>query len=204
MLIVYLEFLLLALFFSKQLKSKIGIVVLLILFTVRFIEHPLILRKTLYYLLYFTLGRRIIKIYLAYLRDKKYIIINIISFIIFSSSVIFLDKSELNFKVWLIRICTLFVALSGTFIVMSISKKLENIKIINCFDIMGNYSFQIYLIHQPFLVSGIVGVLHKFTKINNWILILLGTLGGVIIPIVITKIIKKLNNKILKTSIGII
>ncbi|MBM6820171.1 acyltransferase [Clostridium saudiense] len=188
---------------SDKLKSKIGLLILFILFIIRFIEYPLIIRKISYYLFYFTLGRVIIKRFLLDIKQKWKVLIYIGLFSVFSVVTILFESSDFILKLWIVRICTLVVAFSGAYIVIVFSNYLANFKIMDCFDNMGKYSFQIYLIHQPFIVSGIVGILHKFTDISIVILILVGTVCGIVIPIFITKVIELSNIRALKLTAGI-
>ncbi len=188
---------------SDKLKSKIGLVILFMLFIIRFIEYPLILRKISYYLFYFTFGRIVIKKFLVDIKSKCKLIVYICLFGMFSVITILVENTDFTLNLFIVRICTLVVALSGSYIVIAISKYLANFKIMTYFDIMGKYSFQIYLIHQPFIVSGVVGILHKFTGVSAGILIVLGTLLGITVPMLVAKVVKLSNISLLKLIIGI-
>ncbi|MFQ7596893.1 acyltransferase family protein [uncultured Clostridium sp.] len=56
------------------------------------------------------------------------------------------------------------------------------------FNKISKYSFQIYLLHQPFITSGIALISYKLLNLNALILIIISTIAGSLIPIAISVI----------------
>ena len=71
-------------------------------------------------------------------------------------------------------------------IIFWLIKRIENIKVRNCLQKLGDYSYDIYILHQPFLTVGIATVLMKI-GINQYVVVLLATMCGVIISMMISK-----------------
>lgn len=61
--------------------------------------------------------------------------------------------------------------------------KLESNRIL---EIVSKYSFEIYLLHQPFITSGLVLILYKLLNIGDTMSIIISTIIGILIPIIMT------------------
>jgi fucose 4-O-acetylase-like acetyltransferase len=78
---------------------------------------------------------------------------------------------------------------AGTMLVLETARKLENKKtIVKALSFLSDYSYDIYLIHQPFIVSGVCGILFKLNMPTS-LIIIIGTVLGIGMPILISKLI---------------
>ena len=82
----------------------------------------------------------------------------------------------------------------GIYATIFVSKYIEKINIFDkIFNFFNIYSYDIYLIHQPFIVSGLCGVLMKFTTFSMYSIVVIGTVIGIVIPIIVSKHILRKN-----------
>lgn len=80
---------------------------------------------------------------------------------------------------------------SGVFMVFSISAWMEKRKQLKtAFEYLERKSYSIYLLHQPFIVSGMAGVLFA-AAIPNLVIIFMVTIFGFVIPLIIDKMFSK-------------
>lgn len=78
-------------------------------------------------------------------------------------------------------------AVAGCLTVVAISAAIEKTRAAKPLIFIGSYSYDIYLIHQPFLVSGLGGVLLMIDNLPHLAACLIVFLTGVFVPVVISK-----------------
>ena len=137
-------------------------------------KHPL---DFIYYFAFFEMG------ILFYKKEDKINLNRVAIFIIYSISVIgsvyILD--EIINKVF-IR-CIIYPI--GVIAFYYIAQYLQNSKI---FNIMGEYSFCIYVLHEPIVLSALGSIVDKIGLYNNWIWIPIISCLGIIICIYVYKL----------------
>ena len=78
---------------------------------------------------------------------------------------------------------------AGTMLVLQAARLLEKAKpIAKSLTFLSDYSYDIYLMHQPFIVSGVCGILYKL-NFPVIAIIIIGTVLGIFVPIIISKVI---------------
>lgn len=85
-------------------------------------------------------------------------------------------------------------ALLGIILTVLISLSINSTVLKKGLNILGKYNYDIYLMHQRFLISRIIGISFTFTHINVFLISLSTILIGIDIPMAIGKfIIRSLN-----------
>lgn len=193
--------LLISFFVNKYMNNKKRIIIsLIILFFIYLITSiiplPEIVWKTFKYLFIFNIGCRIrfIEYFSSFEKKGKItILLTLVTYICY----VLTKFSNIGIAKILIQpIFEIFGVLSILIISRWISRYRYKLKLI--FLYLGKRSYVIYLLHQPFIVSGITGVISiVFSRSLQIILIPLVTIIGIIIPsILYTSIISK--SKLLK------
>ena len=136
-------------------------------------KHPL---DFIYYFAFFEMG------ILFYRKENKINLNRVVIFIIYSTSLIasvyILD--EIISKI-LVR-CIIYPA--GVIAFYYIAQYLQNSKI---FNILGEYSFSIYVLHEPVVLSALGSIVEKMRLYNNWIWVPIISSLGIITCIYIYK-----------------
>jgi peptidoglycan/LPS O-acetylase OafA/YrhL len=166
----------------KKLMSKTGLIILTFLyFLTQLLPVPDLLENTVYLLLYFTIGRHMS--WIRFLAETK-------RFVLFTSAFVILfafDQFEMIHNIKLLHVSlSILMAILGCAVILSISKYLVESRVCNILNI---YSYDIYLIHQPFLVSGVVGMLLVATSFPYPIICVVALVTGIAVPIIVSKFI---------------
>lgn len=122
------------------------------------------------------------------MRNKKYTILAALVFSIMNIILFQIDiDSAGRLLISIDRILRIISGCSGTFLIIVLGFKLRNSQLLKN---IGNYSYEIYLMHQPFIVNGVGQVLLKF---NVWLPIALTmtTVIGILIPFAISELFLK-------------
>lgn len=61
-----------------------------------------------------------------------------------------------------------------------------------CFKRIYKYNFEIYILHQPFIVSGVVMILYSMAGCNAYLCIIAGTVIGIVIPAVFAYLVRNI------------
>ena len=83
----------------------------------------------------------------------------------------------------------ILVALSGSALFIIIAVLLDKARIRTLFQHLGKYSYDVYLIHQPFIVSGASGILLAATSLPYPIICAITFLLGIFLPLSISKLV---------------
>lgn len=164
-----------------------NIIILYIFYIITSIlTFPELIWKTSKYLFIFNLGCRIK--YIEYFSSSQIgrrisIIISVISYVLFT----FTKYNGLYLAN--LAISPIFEMFS-VIVVLIISKKIVETKSNLAFSYLGKKSYVIYLFHQPFIVSGITGILSLlFTTKIQIMFIPIVSIIGIIIPLIVDKVI---------------
>lgn len=160
-----------------------------------FIFLPYIVNKVATWFLFFTIGR-----YIANNKElknkicdfsltKKYMILALFVLIIILRLTI-LHKVGVIYKIINITL-KLLIGIIGPYIIYLIAKKISS-RLQAIISKIGNYSYSIYLIHNPYFVALPCIILNKILKIPAILTIVIALFLGIIMPIMVCKIIKKL------------
>lgn len=132
------------------------------------------------YSLYFYLGK-LLSEHLNILNNKILIFISIIIFIVLNL-LVYNNLIQINI------IFSIVLAILGSYIVLSISKKINEVKV---FNYLGKISLQIYIIHA-IVCSGVRVILIKLNITNIMIHYISATLLGIIVPVLVCKMSQKI------------
>ena len=150
------------------------------------ISYPELIWKTLRYMLIFTAGRAMWKWKIQL--TKKIPLLNLMVGIIFTVVYLLLKNKGL---VWM-SVAKPFSEIGLVLVLLSISVLLEKTIVTGLMYRIGDESYAIYLIHQPYIVPLIVTTLGG-TQIRNIVAVLISLILGVWIPMVLSKHIIKRN-----------
>jgi fucose 4-O-acetylase-like acetyltransferase len=118
-----------------------------------------------------------------YMLQKKIFILTAILSLIFLLIITLLDgmaiRTALEIPIAVVSILTIITA----------SKKLVNTRICNMLLMFGKSSYEIYMIHQPFIVSGTIGILMATSNLKNPLIGAIAFILGVSLPLAISKFI---------------
>lgn len=176
--------------FSNLLKSKIFLVILLALYISKaYIHYFGILNYTAGDLIFFSLAR----IMYSNQRKLKPSALSGIAVLFVVTSGIYsffyitqMPQSVLKGVIYFIRFIS---SVSGIVTVCSISHILSESRLRSFFSRLGTYSYDIYLMHAPFLVSGLMGILTVYTPLHTAICSLIVLLTGLFVPYVLSRFI---------------
>ena len=151
-----------------------------------FISYPELIWKTLRYMLIFTAGRTMWK------RDiqltKKTSLFSFIVGTVFTAIYLLLKSEGL---VWM-SVVKPFSEIGLVLVLLSISGYLEKAAVSGVLKRIGDESYAIYLIHQPYIVPLVVTVFAG-TRIRNYFAIFISLTLGVWLPMLLSKYVIKRN-----------
>lgn len=160
---------------------------------------PELALRVLYNMLYFSIGRQL------YLGKGKSIVTTkmmtaqLLAAVIFTVLSIYLWSGNTAFEELTLLVRFLRRAVNCCVAILTISLITENLIrfenyneniILHC---ISENEFGIYLFHQPFIVAGTVSCLHGLFDGNlwNWIIVLLGTTIGMLVPVIMSLFVKR-------------
>ena len=145
-----------------------------------FLQLPEILLQIMKYLVYFNLARYtgVVQRFM----DKK-MLLPAATVLVVLYGFTLLNLPYVNIAL------DLLVAIAGSLTVLSFSALLESSKIAGYLESLGSYSYDIYLLHQPFIVSGIAGLLLTATPLPYLLICGITLVLGIAVPILLSKYI---------------
>lgn len=186
---IYVLFFIFIISFILREKNKkynyIIVIIFLVLSITNLFDSNKVIWKILYYYLFFFMGK--IDLYKKLKKNSKNIFYIIFLLFIFEFIyIIFIN--QLKKYIFILKILKFIIAITSIdfYILLSINLKKYN-RLYKIFGYFGKRSFEIYLLHQPFIVSGGVNIL--YTILGNVMLsIILGFIIGLFLPIILYKI----------------
>lgn len=157
------------------------------LFIRDYTEIPLVTGwdKTTYFLIWFVLGWQCSMLKLSV---PKAAACTLIPFFIFVGYEVY---PVLRSTPYLVKFLRVFVITAEVFGLVNLFPYIKG-KTESLFWFIGRHSMEIFLFHQPFLSSGIGGVLYIFMGVPAWICISAAIGGSIVLPILVGHIIKKI------------
>lgn len=139
-------------------------------------------------IIFFIIGRNSINI-LEKIRNN--IGLNIFSFILFVIGCLLLVNYSSYISTLFKILLNIITPLLGIIFIMFVSTLLElhTKKISSMIIKINKYVYEIYLMHQPFIVSGTAGIILKYLNLQDIIIICIVSLLGILIPIILYKFI---------------
>ena len=174
--------------FSGLIRRPIGIAVAGGLFILNYyIELPFAIYKIIFLWVFFTVACQVKLI--DKLLKREYMIailpIHVVTYVIRYSNVL------VPYEVF-DALLAIVVGFSGSILVMSLTKNFLHPSLDKFLNLLSKESFAIYLLHQPFIVSGMCGILLATTKIPHIAICVIATILGIVIPVFLsTRIIDK-------------
>lgn len=167
-----------------------------------------IIKLTLYHFIFFYIGKIFAENYnkFSFLLEYKNFVM--FSFLIANSFIIFIEYLRFNEIInnqlgELLRILLIYPAsILGILSIFIIVYYVKNNQMKRTLMHLSKYSYDIYLIHQPFIVSGSIAILYKFTNIPVLFIILLSLTLGIFIPLFISKWVFRRNDILGKLFLG--
>ncbi|MED5099946.1 acyltransferase [Niallia circulans] len=178
------------------------IVFLLISFFVSLDILPIIkiIELSLYNFVFFYAGKLFVNIYKKKFLLLKYSTSIITLFLIFNLITIFFHYWTINHYIYkgigeIIHQLLIYpTSILGIFSVYIICNKIQKIELVKKLLLLSDYSYDIYLIHQPFIVSGCIALTYILLNVPVVISVILALTFGIIVPIIISKYIIRRNN----------
>jgi len=134
-------------------------------------------RSISYLLLYFTLGRQLDIIDACLARKKRTAALCAALFAVSYAALRLSGVSGVPRS-----ILSVIAAVSGALIVLAIAAMLCGTCVARPIQLMSGYSYDIYLMHQPFITSGVGGILLKLTSLPYWIICCITLVLGIALP----------------------
>lgn len=122
--------------------------------------------------------------------EEANIFVYMIIYVIFFAVTWKISNSALLGKEIIVFALNYGCGICGSMTVIAIAKKYFENKDIKLLKYLSDHSMSIYLYHQPFIVSGSVGIMRKITSFPTVIVCTIGFLLGIILPIFIERTIK--------------
>lgn len=191
---VLFVFFVISIFFGKQKVNLLYVCCAFLLGVLSvFTAFPHIIERCMQWFLYFVFGRYIaadeqVKKMVNRIVEKKILYLECAVFIL-------LVITRLNIKnigVWgaLIEFCIKnAVGFAGVWLIYGISVILSSGRLASIMKLIGDYSYDIYLIHNPYIVAFAATILSKRMHMNSCVAILAATLLGILIPMAVSKYI---------------
>lgn len=178
---------------GRVMKSKITLVVLLALYVSKaFVTYPAILDYTAADLVFFSLARVMCADGMsAVLKKPLHIITAAVVFVtanvIYSRFYIFgMPQGAVKAALYVTRaVCSA----AGIVTICSVSDMIAKTKIKPFFTSLGSYSYDIYLMHAPFLVSGLMGILLAYSPLPPILCVGVVTVLGLAIPYALSRFV---------------
>ena len=149
---------------------------------------PSIIEEIIKGIIFFIIGRNSIEILEKIRKDIK---LNTINFVLFIIGCLLLVNYSTYIPKLLSIILRLVIPIFAIIFIMHLSTLFEKYlkKISSMILYINKYVFEIYLMHQPFVVSGVSGIILKYLNFPYIVIICLVTFLGFLIPILIYKFI---------------
>lgn len=149
--------------------------------------------------LFFALGRVIIKndLFSNALKKSNAVILTLLfiacNFFYSYMYTLILPKNEIlldnNVFIAVLNCFRAVVSVLGIISICRIAMYIEKTSFADFFKFLGGYSYDIYLIHAPFIVSGSMGILLSYSPLPRIICCILVLIEGIVLPIIVSKFI---------------
>lgn len=169
------------------------------------ISYPNIITRLFMWFPFFIIGRCIIS-NIDYIKkwketffnnSKKIFIANIYIFLIFIFLCVFrivlLDNNSIEIKI-ISKLLMYLIGFSGSYLLYVVAKFICKFKLEKIISKIGDYSYEIYLIHNPYFVA-VSSILLSSLKLPSIICLCVSVVLGIVFPILISIIIKKVLKK---------
>ena len=180
---------------------------LLLGFSTLFLPYPNVINRFLLWSAFFAFGRLVssdenVKETIA--NGKWWIVVT--AYILLCAGRIILNNNYPGMAVSIYRILKQLIKYSivflGVWMVFIISRLLENYKLGLLLQTVGDYSYDIYLMHNPYIVATVTIVCNRALKFSNVTSIIVATVLGVVIPMLISKFIIQKSKVLSAVMIG--
>lgn len=176
----------------RIMKSKITLVILLILYVSKaYIGYFGILNYTAGDLFFFSLARIVFSGHKQEIKSNSLMNLILILIVFITSNIIYsyfyvteIPSGITKSILYLIRCIS---SVTGIFTVCAVSVLLKGKRIAKPLKTAGLYSFDIYLMHAPFLVSGSMGILLAYTSLPYYICSVLVLSAGILLPYIFSR-----------------
>lgn len=170
-------------------------IVLFLLFNIilTFFNPPLLLERFLKHSLNFFAGRMIIRYYSLDILRNNYITMSSVIILGCLSAIEYFSITSFTYT----YIGNMIWGLVGTQFIFAVACILKErlYFISDILKIIGDYSYPIYLIHNPYIISAVYILFKLFTSFDSFILsygyVLLSILLSILIPVIFNKIISR-------------
>lgn len=177
----------------KLMKSKPMLFILLALYVSKaFVHYYGILNYTAGDLIFFSLAR------VLYSKDKSFSVssppgaVRLISVFVLTNCVFsyfYVTGMPQGFTKAMLYIIRCVSSVSGIMCVCSAANLLQNKKAAKPLIEAGQYSYDIYLMHAPFLVSGLMGILLSYSFLPAPVCCIMVFLAGILLPYLLSRFI---------------
>ena len=162
-----------------MLLHPLGLLTTLALFVLTvFVRLPVAIDHTLYLLFFFTVSRNTELI--DQLSQGRYRVPVLLAFVVLYAV---RAAGWLTWNPLLNSLLIAFVGCTGAALLLHVSHLMPETGIGHALRTLSGYSFIIYLLHQPFLVSGVSGVLLKLTNLPYIVIGVCTLCLGIALPI---------------------
>lgn len=161
-----------------------------------YVNYPNIINRFLLWMVFFAVGRvvavdegmkQIIE------NGRKNVVINLIAFIVLVVIRIFLERSNLEINIYVLRgikqLVKYAIGFLGVWLVYIAALAIEKTRFMSLLKTIGDYSYDIYLMHNPYVVALTAIVCSRFLKLPGVCSMIIATALGVSVPILISKLI---------------
>ena len=187
---------------AKVNKKQVLVISIILGITTSLLKYPNIINRLFIWMPFFVIGRCIVNNEKILNNNIVTKIVTIVLFILLS--IVRLMIIDIN-NILFIKIMNLLIAyllgLIGSYILYLISSVICMNKIKQLFTKIGDYSYEIYLIHNPYFVATSSIILCNILKLPAIMCIMISVTIGIVVPILISKFIDK-NLKSLTCIIG--
>lgn len=102
----------------------------------------------------------------------------------------------------LMQINKYFVGFSGVGVVYVLSITIKNTRIGKVLNSVGDYSFDIYLMHNPYFVALSALVLNQIIGLSAYVVVIMATLLGILLPMLISRFVIRKSKLLSMVMIG--
>lgn len=171
--------------FASFFKSPIGLLTMIAIYCLPiFLSMPELAERICKMMLFFQIGR--FTTFIDKYGQKKYFLPTAFIF----GTLLTIQRFDLLNQIRLLdNIFNIFIGISGTLAMFCLSLIITENVAGRIISKVGDYSFIIYLLHQPFIVSGVSGILLMYTRLPHIIICIITFVLGISLPCLAEKFI---------------